>query len=235
MRPLRSGCRTGNAKSCGGEAAQGEGGAQTQTSQGPGLQASSRSKEREVYSFHLPSDFPNRIDLPCPKGWWGNPVCGPCHCAVSKGFDPDCNKTNGQCQCKVRPGCGRTVGTLRATCTTSAGQEHIHTWGLAGTLCVPQAWFSPGSWPRPWALESLAPRGSWETQQLLCVWLFHHGSPSWPFSFCFVLFYFFATPWHMEFPGQGSDPSSSCDQILNPLCEAGNRTCVLALQRCRRF
>ncbi|XP_004775523.2 cadherin EGF LAG seven-pass G-type receptor 1 isoform X1 [Mustela putorius furo] len=42
----------------------------------------------------------NRIDLPCPKGWWGNPVCGPCHCAVSKGFDPDCNKTNGQCQCK---------------------------------------------------------------------------------------------------------------------------------------
>ncbi|XP_037369268.1 cadherin EGF LAG seven-pass G-type receptor 1 [Talpa occidentalis] len=42
----------------------------------------------------------NKIDLPCPKGWWGNPVCGPCHCAVSKGFDPDCNKTNGQCQCK---------------------------------------------------------------------------------------------------------------------------------------
>ncbi|XP_036157857.1 cadherin EGF LAG seven-pass G-type receptor 1 isoform X1 [Myotis myotis] len=42
----------------------------------------------------------NRIDLPCPKGWWGNPVCGPCHCAVDKGFDPDCNKTSGQCQCK---------------------------------------------------------------------------------------------------------------------------------------
>nr|XP_012612408.1 cadherin EGF LAG seven-pass G-type receptor 1 isoform X1 [Microcebus murinus] len=42
----------------------------------------------------------SRIDLPCPKGWWGNPVCGPCHCAVSKGFDPDCNKTNGRCQCK---------------------------------------------------------------------------------------------------------------------------------------
>ncbi|XP_023558333.1 cadherin EGF LAG seven-pass G-type receptor 1 isoform X2 [Octodon degus] len=42
----------------------------------------------------------NRIDLPCPKGWWGNPVCGPCRCAVSLGFDPDCNKTSGQCQCK---------------------------------------------------------------------------------------------------------------------------------------
>lgn len=43
-----------------------------------------------------------RVDLPCPRGWWGNPVCGPCLCAVSKGFDPDCNKTTGQCQCKVR-------------------------------------------------------------------------------------------------------------------------------------
>ncbi|XP_036134132.1 cadherin EGF LAG seven-pass G-type receptor 1 [Molossus molossus] len=42
----------------------------------------------------------NRIDLPCPRGWWGNPVCGPCHCAVGKGFDPDCNKTDGQCRCK---------------------------------------------------------------------------------------------------------------------------------------
>ncbi|XP_074128198.1 cadherin EGF LAG seven-pass G-type receptor 1 isoform X2 [Sminthopsis crassicaudata] len=42
----------------------------------------------------------NKIHLPCPKGWWGNPVCGPCHCEVSKGFDPDCNKTNGECQCK---------------------------------------------------------------------------------------------------------------------------------------
>ncbi|XP_058529592.1 cadherin EGF LAG seven-pass G-type receptor 1 isoform X1 [Ochotona princeps] len=42
----------------------------------------------------------HRVDLPCPRGWWGNPVCGPCLCAVSKGFDPDCNKTTGQCQCK---------------------------------------------------------------------------------------------------------------------------------------
>lgn len=42
----------------------------------------------------------HKMDLPCPKGWWGHPVCGPCHCAVSRGFDPDCNKTSGQCQCK---------------------------------------------------------------------------------------------------------------------------------------
>lgn len=46
-----------------------------------------------------------RIDQQCPKGWWGNPTCGPCNCDVNKGFDPDCNKTNGQCHCKVRGSC----------------------------------------------------------------------------------------------------------------------------------
>ncbi|XP_060044769.1 cadherin EGF LAG seven-pass G-type receptor 1 isoform X2 [Erinaceus europaeus] len=54
----------------------------------------------ECGASHYGQYCENRIDLPCPKGWWGNPVCGPCHCAVGKGFDPDCNKTNGQCQCK---------------------------------------------------------------------------------------------------------------------------------------
>ncbi|XP_064362170.1 cadherin EGF LAG seven-pass G-type receptor 1 isoform X6 [Dromaius novaehollandiae] len=43
----------------------------------------------------------NKIDLPCPRGWWGNPICGPCNCETSKGFDPDCNKTNGDCHCKA--------------------------------------------------------------------------------------------------------------------------------------
>ncbi|XP_018408005.1 PREDICTED: cadherin EGF LAG seven-pass G-type receptor 1 [Nanorana parkeri] len=42
----------------------------------------------------------NKVDLPCPRGWWGNPICGPCNCDVSKGFDPDCNKTSGECRCK---------------------------------------------------------------------------------------------------------------------------------------
>uniref|UniRef100_A0A8D0HIG2 Cadherin EGF LAG seven-pass G-type receptor 1 n=1 Tax=Sphenodon punctatus TaxID=8508 RepID=A0A8D0HIG2_SPHPU len=43
----------------------------------------------------------SKIDLPCPRGWWGNPICGPCNCEIRKGFDPDCNKTNGECQCKT--------------------------------------------------------------------------------------------------------------------------------------
>lgn len=47
------------------------------------------------------------MDQQCPKGWWGNPSCGPCNCDVNKGFDPDCNKTNGQCHCKVRGSCAR--------------------------------------------------------------------------------------------------------------------------------
>ncbi|XP_034027332.1 cadherin EGF LAG seven-pass G-type receptor 3 [Thalassophryne amazonica] len=41
-----------------------------------------------------------RIDHQCPRGWWGSPTCGPCHCDTSKGFDPDCNKTSGHCRCK---------------------------------------------------------------------------------------------------------------------------------------
>uniref|UniRef100_A0A8C9TNK3 Cadherin EGF LAG seven-pass G-type receptor 1 n=1 Tax=Scleropages formosus TaxID=113540 RepID=A0A8C9TNK3_SCLFO len=41
-----------------------------------------------------------KVDQPCPRGWWGNPVCGPCSCDVIKGFNPDCNKTTGECYCK---------------------------------------------------------------------------------------------------------------------------------------
>ncbi|XP_075403418.1 cadherin EGF LAG seven-pass G-type receptor 3 [Tenrec ecaudatus] len=42
----------------------------------------------------------HRMDQQCPRGWWGNPTCGPCNCDVHKGFDPNCNKTDGQCHCK---------------------------------------------------------------------------------------------------------------------------------------
>ncbi|XP_051964502.1 cadherin EGF LAG seven-pass G-type receptor 3-like [Xyrauchen texanus] len=42
----------------------------------------------------------HRIEQQCPRGWWGSPTCGPCHCDVSKGFDTDCNKTTGHCHCK---------------------------------------------------------------------------------------------------------------------------------------
>lgn len=41
------------------------------------------------------------LDQPCPATWWGYPVCGPCRCDTDKGYDPNCNKTNGQCVCQV--------------------------------------------------------------------------------------------------------------------------------------
>ncbi|XP_045034928.1 protocadherin-like wing polarity protein stan isoform X2 [Daphnia magna] len=40
------------------------------------------------------------LDQPCPATWWGYPVCGPCRCDTDKGYDPNCNKTNGQCVCQ---------------------------------------------------------------------------------------------------------------------------------------
>lgn len=80
-----------------------EAGARNQATKAAGLPQASFHSENGCEHLPSPSHFPNRMDLPCPKGWWGHPVCGPCHCAVSRGFDPDCNKTSGQCQCKVGP------------------------------------------------------------------------------------------------------------------------------------
>ena len=59
---------------------------------------------------------------------------------------------------------------------------------------------------------------------------------------CFLVFVFFLfldAPWHMEFPGQGSDLSCSCSLrhscsntgSFNLLCRTGAQTCILVLQR----
>ena len=56
-----------------------------------------------VFSGLLPGEYCEvELDQPCPATWWGYPVCGPCSCDVDKGYDPNCNKTNGQCVCQVR-------------------------------------------------------------------------------------------------------------------------------------
>uniref|UniRef100_A0A8C7MDH3 Cadherin EGF LAG seven-pass G-type receptor 1 n=1 Tax=Oncorhynchus kisutch TaxID=8019 RepID=A0A8C7MDH3_ONCKI len=52
------------------------------------------------YTCECGQNYYGQVEKPCPRGWWGNPMCGPCHCDVSKGFDPDCNKTSGECRCK---------------------------------------------------------------------------------------------------------------------------------------
>nr|KAF6277507.1 cadherin EGF LAG seven-pass G-type receptor 1 [Pipistrellus kuhlii] len=87
----------------------------------------------------------HRIDLPCPRGWWGSPVCGPCHCAVDRGFDPDCNKTSGQCQCKENhyqpPGQDACLpcdclphGSLSRACDAASGQCTCRP-GVIGRQC----------------------------------------------------------------------------------------------------
>ncbi|XP_072928982.1 cadherin EGF LAG seven-pass G-type receptor 3 isoform X2 [Hemitrygon akajei] len=87
----------------------------------------------------------HRIDQQCPKGWWGNPTCGPCNCDISKGFDPDCNKTNGQCHCKefhYRPVGSDAclpcdcypIGSFSRSCDQETGQCHCRP-GVIGRQC----------------------------------------------------------------------------------------------------
>ncbi|XP_049823743.1 protocadherin-like wing polarity protein stan isoform X2 [Aethina tumida] len=42
----------------------------------------------------------NEMAQPCPASWWGYPVCGPCHCDVEAGYNPDCDKDTGKCHCR---------------------------------------------------------------------------------------------------------------------------------------
>nr|XP_057933071.1 cadherin EGF LAG seven-pass G-type receptor 1 isoform X1 [Doryrhamphus excisus] len=75
----------------------------------------------------------NKMEKPCPQGWWGSPMCGPCGCDTSRGFHSDCNKTTGECRCKenhYRPEGGDTcypcecfyVGSQSRTCDPVTGQ-----------------------------------------------------------------------------------------------------------------
>lgn len=102
-----------------------------------------------------------RIDQQCPKGWWGNPTCGPCNCDVNKGFDPDCNKTNGQCHCKVRDSCA------------NGDMDH----GFSETLLVLDAVPCPPT--KAWQLPRscfVCPYLGWIPAQLLCTaFLDQHG------------------------------------------------------------
>ncbi|XP_029013002.1 cadherin EGF LAG seven-pass G-type receptor 3 isoform X2 [Betta splendens] len=87
----------------------------------------------------------HRIDHLCPRGWWGSPTCGPCHCDTNKGFDPDCNKTSGQCHCKefhYRPRGSDAclpcdcypVGSFSRSCDPESGQCQCRP-GVIGRQC----------------------------------------------------------------------------------------------------
>ena len=74
----------------------------------------------------------------------------------------------------------------------------------------------------------------------LLVFLFFPSVGDYLFTFKLIFFSFLAAPQHMDFPGQGADPSHICHlcrscsntRSFNLLCQAGDGTCVLELQRC---
>ncbi|XP_063987386.1 protocadherin-like wing polarity protein stan [Diachasmimorpha longicaudata] len=87
-----------------------------------------------------------RVDQPCPATWWGSPVCGPCHCDESKGYNPSCNKTTGECYCKENhyqpPGQEECIpcecyatGSYGPRCHTETGQCRCRT-GVIGRACT---------------------------------------------------------------------------------------------------
>ncbi|XP_078727412.1 cadherin EGF LAG seven-pass G-type receptor 2-like isoform X2 [Lampetra fluviatilis] len=87
----------------------------------------------------------SRADQPCPKGWWGNKICGPCNCDSSRGFDSDCNKSTGQCSCMAnhyRPNGSEScfpckcyvTGALSRTCDGETGQCPCKP-GVVGQQC----------------------------------------------------------------------------------------------------
>ncbi|XP_074645849.1 cadherin EGF LAG seven-pass G-type receptor 2-like [Tubulanus polymorphus] len=85
------------------------------------------------------------IGQPCPKGWYGYPICGPCNCPSSGGFAPSCNTSTGDCVCELNhyklPGSNEcrpcdcyTLGSVSRKCDPRNGQCHCKD-GVTGRQC----------------------------------------------------------------------------------------------------
>ncbi|KAF7495378.1 Cadherin EGF LAG seven-pass G-type receptor 1 [Sarcoptes scabiei] len=87
----------------------------------------------------------DRLPETCPADWWGSPICGPCNCDVSKGYDGNCNKTTGECSCQANrfqpPGSDvclecdcYTLGSHSSRCDRETGQCQCRS-GVVGRRC----------------------------------------------------------------------------------------------------
>ncbi|XP_067630827.1 protocadherin-like wing polarity protein stan [Eurosta solidaginis] len=85
------------------------------------------------------------VQQPCPGGWWGEKVCGPCKCNLKKGYHPDCNKMTGQCYCKTNHyqphnetaclACDcYSIGSFSSACNPLTGQCECRE-GVIGRRC----------------------------------------------------------------------------------------------------
>ncbi|CAG0915025.1 unnamed protein product [Notodromas monacha] len=108
-------------------------------------------KEKEGYSCQCSSPlhsgrYCEQVWIqPCPTHWWGYPVCGPCSCPVEKGYDAECDKDTGACQCEknhYRPNgsdvclpceCYST-GSFGGACEAGSGQCRCRD-GVIGRRC----------------------------------------------------------------------------------------------------
>ncbi|XP_033247045.1 protocadherin-like wing polarity protein stan isoform X1 [Drosophila miranda] len=85
------------------------------------------------------------LQQPCPGGWWGERVCGPCKCNLKQGYHPDCNKTTGHCYCKTNHyqppnetaclSCDcYSIGSFNSACNRLTGQCECRE-GVIGRRC----------------------------------------------------------------------------------------------------
>lgn len=85
------------------------------------------------------------INQPCPGGWWGEKVCGPCRCNLLQGYHSNCDKLTGQCSCKENhyqpinetaclPCDCYSVGSYGGACNTLTGQCECRE-GVIGRRC----------------------------------------------------------------------------------------------------
>uniref|UniRef100_A0A1I8NR21 Protocadherin-like wing polarity protein stan n=1 Tax=Stomoxys calcitrans TaxID=35570 RepID=A0A1I8NR21_STOCA len=85
------------------------------------------------------------VQQPCPGGWWGEKVCGPCKCNVKQGYHPDCHKTTGHCHCKTNhyqppnetaciPCDCYSIGSFNSACNPLTGQCECRE-GVIGRRC----------------------------------------------------------------------------------------------------